>query len=46
LLEPQKLSLRPALAFGARSRHPRLGPPWVMFLVDPAGTVLPRGDLP
>lgn len=46
LLEPQELAVRPALAFSATSRHSTPSPPWVMLLVDSAGSVAPEGDLP
>ena len=45
LLEPELLSIRPALAFRAGAAHPPVTPPWVMFLVDHQGTVEPEGNL-
>lgn len=44
LLHPNLLSIRPALAFGASSRHPRARPPWFHLLVDVDGEVGAEGD--
>lgn len=46
LSQPELLSVRPALAFGADSAHPPVISPWVMLLVDSGGAVRVAGELP
>lgn len=46
LLQPDSLSIRPALAFGAHSAHPTAVAPWTWLLVEGDGSVRVDGDLP
>jgi hypothetical protein len=46
LVEPERLSIRPALAFGPGAEYPRRPDPWVMLLVDRGGAVQPDRNLP
>jgi hypothetical protein len=46
LLQPELLSVRPALAFGAGGVRRVTAPPWIMFLVDSSGEVRVEGGLP
>lgn len=45
LLQPQELTIKPALAFGTGSSYPAPVPPWTMLTVDAHGAVSPHGDL-